>query len=123
MAEEMPKSEGRDVGFQPWFSMLDIVKIDGRWAQIVGGLTHRGDADGQSVIFLDDKSRTLAYVDFREYKLDRHLDRYVKNFLATGEMSPEEFKNVYWDSDNIGTDLALDVTVFGEFSKKDTVDR
>lgn len=51
MAKETPGSERRDLGYKPWFSMLDIVKIDGRWAQIVGGLTHRGDADGQSVIF------------------------------------------------------------------------
>lgn len=119
MAEETPRSEGRDLGSQPWFSMLDIVKIDGRWAQIVGGLTHRGDADGQSVIFLDNKSRALEYVDFREYKLARHLDRSVRNMLASGEMSQNDSKNIHWDSDNIGTDLALEVTVFDEFVKKD----
>lgn len=70
------------------------------------------------LFFLDDKSRRIEYVDFREYRLDKHLDLCVKKLLASGEMSPTDSKNVHWDSDKIGTELALEVTVFGEFVKK-----
>ncbi|MEK7067184.1 MAG: hypothetical protein AAB950_00060 [Patescibacteria group bacterium] len=109
-------NEGKETKELPWYSMLDVVKIDGRWAQIVGGLIDKNEDRKQAVHYLDDNSS--AYVQFNDYELTKQLHSHVSEMLRKGELSQAEFKYVHWDSENIGTDLAKNVTVFGEFEKK-----
>ncbi len=99
-----------------WYSLLDVVKIDGRWAQISGAYVAKGDHEPQAVCYLD--SGEYAYIDFAKYDIAKIIDRDNYTLLNSGEITPAEFKNVRWDGDNIGTPLALNVRVFGEFRKK-----
>ncbi len=117
MPEKMPPFERKESEPEPWFELLDIVKIDGRWAQIVGALREKNPGEEQLITYLDDGSP--GYVDFQKYELSRLLATHVAKILKAGELSEDEFKNVRWDSDNIGTKMSLHVHVFGEFIKKE----
>lgn len=121
MSEKIPSFENKEPGPESWFGLLDIIKIDGRWAQIISGVTKKKDDSTTPLVhYLDDNS--ISHVNFQEYELSRHLDTRVATILKTGELSADEFKNVHWDSDNIGTEMSLWVHVFGEFEKKTSSD-
>lgn len=119
MSEKTPpfeKSPAESGPAEPWFAILDIVKIDGRWAQIVGGLRNKNIEGEQLVRYLEDNS--TAYINFAEYQLSKIRDTMVADILKAGELSDKQFKNIHWDENNIGTEMSLWVHVFGEFEKK-----
>lgn len=119
MKEGILNFEHKETESAPWFSLLDIIKIDGKWAQIEGPLLKRGERGRQLVHYLYDDS--WSHIDFNEYKLVNHLDSYVDHMLKEGQITNSEFERIKWDGDNIGTKLSLLVNVFGEFTKNEKI--
>ncbi|MGI0100429.1 MAG: hypothetical protein ACREBH_01780 [Candidatus Micrarchaeaceae archaeon] len=103
----MPKHHG----FAP--AMLDLVRIDGRWAQIVTTV----DTDkycSPTAVYLD-KNRSLVGLDKDEYRLSRVYDMDLGHIKGIS-MTPGEFANVHWgDNEKEYPRLKLMVRVFGDF--------
>lgn len=95
----------------PYPNLLDVVKIDELWRQVIGMLNPKS----QLVRFL--KTNTCALIDFREYKLSKRDALTCRDLLRKGLLSNDEFQYVMWDPDNIGKGLAKKVLVFGELTK------
>lgn len=94
--------------------LLDVVKIDGRWAQVVG----RGD----KLTFLSDG--TIADVDWSEYVLVKNYKgravKLVEEFDGES-FTDEEISRIHWEAGHAEDEakkLAQEVSVFGIFEKK-----
>jgi len=97
-------------GSTPRPNMLDIVKIDGKWAQVVSS---------DKVKYLSDRN-SVAEVDWDKYTYQRDF-----NFLTAvdlvdrSEISDSEFMVIYWGTEQEkNPDIRRNVTVFGIFTKK-----
>lgn len=67
--------------------LLDIVKIDGRWAQVRAG--------GEVLVVLD--TGEARDIDWSEYKLKRVFNQSVKTTMALGEnFTDEEVGRIHW---------------------------
>ena len=91
-------------------AQLDIVKINGRWAQVVGA---RG-----AVKYLNDL--TEEQIDWNNYELIKPISQRLKEVLSFGteKFSGEEIDNIHWGSEQkLYPNLKKQVTVFGEFKK------
>lgn len=92
--------------------LLDIVKLDGRWAQVKLG--------GETVTFLDDG--TEMDVDWNAYRLARPFHSLAANFLKDqfGEEIPDgELARAHWGpEEKEHPELKGQIRVFGEFVKK-----
>ena len=108
--ENIPSPEGQ----LP--ELLDIVKIDGKWAQVKSG-----GGETSLVLFLEDNQG--ADINWSEYQLTRTF-----NSLPVGtveqvfgeKFSEEELDNVRWGPEQEQTPaLKKQVRVFGEFVKKE----
>ncbi len=94
-------------------SVLDIIKVDGRWAQVYSG-------PGRTQIgYLDDGSKET--VDLSDYELVRHTDSHVRLQQMQGErFTDEEIARIRWGSEqDEHPDLKYEVHVFGEYAKRD----
>jgi hypothetical protein len=104
--------ENQEAQPMPKPAILDVVKIDGRWAQIRHG--------GNVVNFLDDNS--AEPIDWNEYRLSKSYDNLsVKAIMQVyGEkFTEDEIKNIHWGSEqNQNPELRQEVTAFGEYVKK-----
>jgi len=92
-------------------SYMDIIKIDGSWAQIfsLGG-------EGELVKFLGD--RRCESLDLRDYKLTRHIDHSVSPLMELeGNLFSEiELSNIRWGPEEKNYPyLKLITNVFGEY--------
>ncbi len=87
----------------------DIVRIDGRWAQVVSqGL----------VLYLDDKSH--AYIDWHDYMMHKNHRRRSVGLVRALEpncLSAVEIDNIYYALGRKKPETKLSVSVFGEFKK------
>ena len=96
-------------------SNLDIIKVDGRWAQCAS----IGPEDS-TIRFLDDNS--VAYFTFDDYKLVKHIDTKLDILRrVSGEMilNDTELANAHFgEDDKKHPELKLYITVFGEYIKK-----
>lgn len=93
---------------------LDVIKINGRWAQVIGGLFH-----DCGIKYLKDGS--MENVDLNDYKFSPLKETLVEDLLESpnGEFGDEEFENVYFDADTAKDyNAKMEVTVFGEFLKE-----
>jgi hypothetical protein len=95
-------------------NLLDVVKIDGRWAQVL--------FTGRHIEFLDDGSRTeVNWDDYRliisfEGKGVRVCD--IKEDLGE-ELSESEIEKIHWGPEEKEYPyLKTRVSVFGEYIKK-----
>lgn len=88
-------------------NLLDVVKIDGRWAQVVGG--------GNYVKYLYDA--TEAGVDWANLRLTKRWDAQVYSVRKSENFTPEELKNIHWASGEQEKypHLKEEVRVYGEF--------
>jgi len=117
---EKPKSfEERELAEPtPRPNLLDVVKIDGRWAQAI----IRGD----TVRYLDDKSETgINWNDyncqfFDKYKKANCTNVWVGDLIEEGQITQDEYKSVVWGSiSEPPTERNKQfVTVFGIYTKK-----
>lgn len=94
---------------------LDVVKIDGRWAQVVG----TKDGSGEVVVkFLDNDE--VAGLDLTDYELVRKFNMvasHLKQFFGE-ELPKDQAEKVHWGPEEIeNPELKGLVTVFGEYKK------
>jgi hypothetical protein len=106
---EMGMSESAQRTPRP--SLLDIAKIDGSWAQVVGA--------GNRVNYL--QTRKSVQINWDDYTLVQRWgqvvkllqERYGQNFTR------QEIANIHWGPEQAGNpELKRLVTVFGEYMKK-----
>lgn len=102
----------------PLPSTLDIILINGRWAQVE--FPQRYDPAGNisettSVLWLDDKS--FDHLDLSKYKLVQYPVMYVS--AIKDKFTPEQINNIHWGSEQEQyPHLKLAVTVFGKYESK-----
>ena len=99
---------------EPRPSLLDVVMIDGRWAQ-VGPFLHK-------VIFLDEKFKTgenISHpVNWDDYEAEI-VDGYVKDIRESREMSEDEYNAIHYGPEQEKfPELRDKVTFFGRYEKK-----
>jgi len=98
--------------------LLDVVKIDGRWAQVILG--------GKTVRYLDDKSETFINWDdyncrfFDKYKEGGRTNVWVLDLVEENQITQNEYESVVWGSINEPpTEFNKRfVTVFAIYTKK-----
>ncbi len=96
-------------------SLLDVVKVDGRWAQVVPGL--------DSIAFLDektgDKFQVIHKINWDDYEFERLNDRYVSDLMEQSKMTKDEYEKIHWGHEQQEHPEAKGyVVVFGEYRKK-----
>lgn len=89
--------------------LLDIIKIDGRWAQVRGGRSY--------IKYLDDGS--TVPIDWDDFKLIERIHGAVKFIKNQEGFSKEEIANIHWGPEQEQNPaLKEEATVFGKFEKK-----
>ena len=95
--------------------LLDVVKIDGRWAQVRYG--------GNVVQYLDDNAQ--HQINWNDYSLIRKWESGVSVGLyrefKPGDINDAQLQNTYWgDNETKNPEyLKKQVHVFGEYKKKE----
>lgn len=105
----MPKNPeiGSEDEPTPVPAILDVVKIDGRWAQVIFG--------GGAVRFLDDNS--AQPIEWNDYRLTQPLNTHVRDIQD--QFTDAQIANIRWGEGQEQTPyLKLEVDVFGEYVKK-----
>ena len=103
--------EQQERGMLP--QLLDIVQIDGRWAQVAGG--------GTALRYLD--SGQSGEIDWQDYELKEKISQPLMTVLKLrpGTFPKELAQAVHWGpEDQEHKHLKLNVTVFGIFRSKST---
>lgn len=109
MAEKFIPNESPAETPQP--NELDLVKINGRWAQVISA--------GQRVKYLDDLKTEV--IDWNDYKVLRSFNLPIWGIeLLYGEkLTGEEMQNVRWGPEETAQpELKKNVRVFGALVKK-----
>jgi hypothetical protein len=90
--------------------LLDVVKIDGRWAQVIIG--------GNHIRYLDDQSEVS--VDWNDYNYQPPKPAtHVKQLLVTHEISAKELMAIHWGpEEKQNPEIKSNVHVFGEYKTK-----
>ncbi|MFH0828830.1 MAG: hypothetical protein V1907_01475 [Candidatus Kerfeldbacteria bacterium] len=94
--------------------LLDLVKIDGRWAQVISG------PETSQVLFLDNGSGDT--IRWSDYTLARPLHTHVRLIQERGRVfTDEELSRIRWGSEQKEKpDLVQEISVFGEFTRRET---
>jgi hypothetical protein len=103
----MPKNpeQGTEGEPTPVPAILDVVKIDGRWAQVIYG--------GGVVRFLDDNS--AQPIEWDDYLLAQPIHSQVRELRS--QFTDNEVANIHWGASDPDY-LKLEVDVFGEYQRK-----
>ncbi len=96
-------------------SLLDVVKIDGKWAQVIPRLDR--------IAFLDEKKgekyNVIHEINWDDYGFKKLDTICVTDLLESGKISDEDFNKVHWGHEQkANPNLRGYVTVFGEYKKK-----
>lgn len=114
MSEKI-KNSFEQIPFPDTFpAALDIIKINGRWAQIT---TSRGEG---AIVWLDSKQGE-HHINLRNYRLIRRFDLNVENLAARfpdEKFTEEEINNIYYSGDLNTPEWKNQVKVFGEYESK-----
>jgi len=99
----------------PHPSLLDVVMVDGRWAQVVPG--------SDSIAFLDEKvgkKYSVAHeINWDDYDFIPLDERFVGDLVDNSKMTDVEYSKIAWGSEqDEHPELKECVTVFGEYKKK-----
>jgi hypothetical protein len=101
----------------PCPSLLDVIRINGRWAQVGPSL--------DTINFLDDNNRTMHQIDWNAYKLTRKYKGVKVAMYRRFEpeaMTNTEAENIYWgEEQKENPDLKKLVAVFGEYERKESI--
>ena len=110
MPEKRPFENSELVEPTPRPNLLDVVKIDGRWAQVKGA--------GNYVTHLDDNSWVaIKWDDFKLTKDWKGLSVIVVK--GSTDFTEKELKRIHWGPEQEQhPELREAVSVFGEFEKK-----
>jgi len=108
--KEQPFEKIESIERTPRPNLLDVVKIDGRWAQAV--------MDGNWIKYLDDQSQVkINWDEFRRTKNWEELP--VSMVKKSASFTPEELGRIHWGPEQEEYPyLREQVRVFGEFEKK-----
>ena len=108
--KEQPFKKQESIEQTPRPNLLDVVKIGGRWAQVVGA--------GNYVKYLDDQSE--AEINWDEFQRTKDWERLsVYHVKKTTNFTPEELGRIHWGPEQEQRPhLRGEVSVFGEFEKK-----
>lgn len=110
MSEKLETIISPEITPQP--NTLDVIKINGRWAQAKSS----GSLTG-SIKYLDDGSMELITWNEYDYQSSENID--VGDLMDKKEIGEKEFMNVHWGSEqDKKPSLRRHVTVFGEYHKK-----
>ena len=89
-----------------------IIKVDGKWAQVIAG--------GNTIRYLDDSLNKLE-IDWKTYKyqFDKNFLT-IKDLVEAGEISNAEYLTISLASEKEGADAKFrdEVKVFGIYEKK-----
>lgn len=90
--------------------LLDIVKIDGRWAQVILG--------GRHIRYLDDESEVS--INWDDFLLTKDWKGWpVGDVKKSASFTEEELKHIHWGPEQEQHPyLREEVRVFGEFERK-----
>jgi hypothetical protein len=89
---------------------LDIIELDGRWAQYGGDSGH--------VYYLD--TGEFGFVDLGQYELKTYIERSVEYVIreGLGEFTSQELENIRWGPEQEEyPHLKMLVRVFGKYVK------
>lgn len=103
--------EGENKTNQERPGILDIVKIDGRWAQVMAG--------GGIVHFLD--TGEMKEIDWNMYQLKEVFNQSAKTVMELfgQNFRDEEIERIFWGGEEKKyPHLRLVVNVFGEYERK-----
>ncbi|MDP1689412.1 MAG: hypothetical protein Q8L47_04800 [bacterium] len=93
-------------------SLLDIVKLDGRWAQVRAG--------GRSILFLD--SGETKQIDWGQYELNKYVHQAMHYLPESKELTHDELMRIHWGPEQEAKpSLKLQCTYFGDFSSKKNI--
>jgi len=106
--EKVVNNNNESVEKTPRPNTLDIVKIDGRWAQ----------SNYNLITFLDDK--TIFSINWDDYKLVKEWGGSPVSLVKKqAAFTKEEISRIHWGSEEKKYPyLKEEVSVFGEFEKK-----
>ena len=89
---------------------LDVVCIDGRWAQAY--------SDDGDIIYLNDKSKYITTIIPDEYAF-QPFSGYVADLVREGQITSKEYMAIHWGPEQKKDPyLRHHVTVFGKYTKK-----
>lgn len=91
-------------------ALLDIVKLDGRWAQVIVG--------GGYVNYLSENQ--VREIEWNEYTFKKRWGLSVDTLIELGQsFTQKEVDNIHWGPEEIQhPQLKRQVTVFGEYQSK-----
>lgn len=89
-------------------SPLDVIKIDGKWAQVRAG--------GRIILFLD--GGEAKQIDWSDYELKRYIHQALEYLPEGKELTQDELMRIYWAEPDTKVSLKLQCTYFGDFRKK-----
>lgn len=111
----MEFSENEKENQEEFPANLDVIKIDGRWAQVAAS---KADSGTVLIKFLDNDE--VADLDLADYELTRRFNMVVshlKQFFGE-ELPKEQAAKVHWGPEEAEKpELRGLVTVFGEYKK------
>lgn len=93
---------------------LDLVRIDGRWAQVKGG--------GGAITFLD--SGEDREIDWDQYRLSKSFNRGALGTVIALQpdfLTEDEIDRIHWAGDDTNPDFKLMAPVWGEYKKLNPV--
>ncbi len=111
----MEFSESEKENQEEFPATLDVVKIDGRWAQVAASKAGGGEV---VVKFLDNDE--VAGLDLADYELTRKFNMVVSHLrqFFGEELPKEQAEKVHWGPEETEKpELRGLVTVFGEYKK------
>lgn len=96
-------------------ALLDVIKVDGRWAQV--GVRE------DSICFIDEKTGEQYHIahniDWNDYNFHELDENSVMDLLENGIITDDEYEKIYWGQEQKKhPHLKGHVTVFGEYTKK-----
>ena len=109
-SDQKPVAENLDNKKTPPPDLLDVVKIDGRWAQYRGGDLFK---------FLDDES--VEEIELDDLRLAKEYGKasVVSEVKKRENFTPEELSHIHWGSEQSEYPyLREQVRVFGEYKRK-----
>ena len=97
--------------------LLDGVKSDGRWAQVIW--------DGDYIRYLDDESEVPTKINWDDFRLTRDWKEIpVWEVKKSASFTQAELERIHWGPEqDQNPQLREEVDVFGEFEKRQTKGR
>ena len=105
-----PEQEPNKITPEP--ATLDVVSIDGRWAQMI---------TNDLIVWLDsgDTTQKINWADYNYEPFDRE-GTLVRDLVDTGQLGDVEYNNVHWGpEEKESKNWKGMVTAFGRFTKKE----